>query len=437
MSNNREYSLLVKSAKQVVQVASGGQDKLVSTNQNDLAILEAESGEEGFSIVVNKTGFIEKIGTDSEVLEWAQDSTFENIIDAIGKSVVPGLVDGHTHAVWAGDRVHEFAMKLAGATYLDVHRAGGGINFTVRHVHQATEEELFRDLKKYLLRMLASGTTFVECKTGYGLTLEAELKMLRVIERAIQDPDIPMDISVTYCAAHAVPSGLTAEEATEDIVTNQIPEIQRRRLNREFHVHNIDVFCEKGVYNVEQTKRILKAGMDIGLAVNFHAEELNLLHSAEMGAELHSRAMSHLEEISPEGIEAMARSQTVAVLLPTTAHILRLRPPPSRQMIEKGVPVALGSDFNPNAHCFAMPIVMHLACIQLHLSMPEALVAATLNAAASLGKSDIMGSLEVGKLGDMLILDAPKWEHLIYQLGSYHHVIEYVVKRGKVVHQRY
>ncbi|ESN98636.1 hypothetical protein HELRODRAFT_155870 [Helobdella robusta] len=395
-----EYGLLVKSAKQLVQIVNGGQKSLTSSGQGQ--------------------GYIEKLGNDSEVRQWLGCNKVEKVIDASNKVVMPGLVDGHTHAVWAGDRVHEFAMKLAGATYLDVHKAGGGIHFTVRHVAEASEDQLFNDLRIYLLKMLQAGTTLVEVKTGYGLKWESELKMLRVIERAIRDESIAIDISVTYCAAHAVPIGMTAEEATVNIIEEQIPELQRLRLAGEIHVDNIDVFCEVGVFDVNQTIRILKAGIEIGL---------------KMGASLNSTSMSHLEEISDEGIEAMSQSNTVAVLLPTTAYILRLQPPPARKMIKAGVAVALGSDFNPNAHCFAMPIVMHLACIQLKLTMQESLVAATLNAAASLSRSDVSGSLEEGKYGDILVLDAPRWEHLIFQLGSHHHVIEYVIKRGRVVHQ--
>lgn len=434
MTTQPAYQLLIRSAKQLVQVTSEKQLFLTSAQQNQVVVLEGGDDNGGYSLVVNKEGLIEKVGKDQDVMEWMGGKEAEVVINATGKVIMPGLVDGHTHAVWAGDRVHEFAMKLAGASYLDVHKAGGGIHFTVRHVRQASEEELFSNLKTYLGRMLQAGTTLVEVKTGYGLDLETEVKMLKVIQRVIKDPSVAIDISVTYCAAHAVPQGKTAEEATVDIVSKQLPEVQRLVGLGEVTVHNIDVFCEQGVFSVEQTRRILMAGVAMGLNVNFHAEELNRLHSAEMGAELNSTAMSHLEEVSDEGIQLMATHSTIATLLPTTAHLLRLTPPPARKMIDAGVPVALGSDFNPNAHCFAMPIVMHLACIQLRLSMPEALVAATINSAASLKRSHDAGSLEEGKLGDVIVLDAPRWEHLIYQLGSHQHTISKVIKRGRVVH---
>lgn len=206
--------------------------------------------------------------------------------------------------------------------------------------------------------------------------------------------------------------------------------------NGELSVDSIDVFCEKGVFDVEETRKILQAGKQQGWLINFHGEELNPLKSAEMGAELGAAAISHLEHVSPEGIRAMSSAGTVAVLLPTTAYILRLQPPPAREMIEQAVPVALGSDFNPNAYCLSMPLVMHLACVTLGLTLSEALAAATINAAASLGRAASHGSLEVGKQADLLVLDAPSWKHLIYQFGEATNIISHVIKAGKVVHSR-
>lgn len=429
------YRLLVHSARQLVQVTATGQRRLTGARQmNSLAVLERRQDGQGVSVVVDRRGFIEAIGFDDDIKAAYRSTTFDDVIDATDKCIVPGLVDAHTHAVWAGDRVHEFAMKLAGASYLDVHRAGGGIHFTVRHVHAASEHQLSTDLVHYAHRMTQAGTTLFECKSGYGLTAEAELKMLRVMEKSRDQ--IAADVSVTYCAAHAVPEGSTAEEATNDIINVQLPDIRRRVDSGQLRVDNIDVFCEQGVFNVDQTRRILTAGQAAGLAANFHGEELHCLHSAEMGAEIGARAISHLEEVSDAGLRAMADAGTIAVLLPTTAYVLQLNAPPARRMIDSRVTVALGSDFNPNAHCLAMPMVMHLACVLLRLSMPEALVAATLNAAASLGKSDTHGSLEVGKLADMVVIDAPRWEHLIYQFGSHQHTISHVIKNGRIVHSK-
>ncbi|XP_002742372.1 putative imidazolonepropionase [Saccoglossus kowalevskii] len=425
--------LLIEHFKQAVLVCRNGEKVLKGDDMKNVALME-EDGDNGISIVIDSNGLIEAVDYDAKIQEKYNNTKFDNKINAKGKCVVPGLIDGHTHPVWVGDRVHEFAMKLAGATYMDVHKAGGGINFTVEHTRSASEDELFLPFKERLERMLHCGTTLVECKSGYGLNVSTEIKMLKVIERAKRE--LPIDISSTFCGAHAVPKGKTAEEATEDVISVQLPQIVELMKNGELQVDNIDVFCEKGVFNTEQTKKILNAGVEAGLAINFHGDELHPTKSAELGAELNAAAISHLEEISDDGIVAMASSGTIAVLLPTTAYILRLKHPPARKMIESGVAIALGTDFNPNAFCLSMPLTMHLACVNLHMSMNESLVAATINAAASLNKSDTHGSLEVGKVGDLVIIDAPKWEHLVYQLAGHGHVIKHVVKKGNIVYTK-
>uniref|UniRef100_A0A8C5NQ30 Probable imidazolonepropionase n=1 Tax=Junco hyemalis TaxID=40217 RepID=A0A8C5NQ30_JUNHY len=380
-----------------------------------------------------RDGCIKAVGQADVIRNEFSEATFERIIDCSGKCVLPGLVDAHTHPVWAGDRVHEFAMKLAGASYMEIHQAGGGIHFTVEHTRAASEAELLAGLQQRLGRMLRAGSTLVECKSGYGLDLHTELKMLRAIERARTSTDI--GISSTYCGAHAVPRGKTAAEATDDIINNHLPKLKELKLSGEIQVNNIDVFCEKGVFDLESTRRILQAGKDIGLQINFHGDELHPMKSAELGAELGARAISHLEEVSDEGIVAMARAKCAAVLLPTTAYMLRLKQPQARKMLEEGVIVALGSDFNPNAYCFSMPMVMHLACVNMKMSMNEALAAATINAAYALGKSDTHGSLEVGKQGDLLIINSSRWEHLIYQFGGHEALINYVIVKGKVIYE--
>jgi len=418
-----------------MQVVSEGQMVLAGDRMNILAVMD-RSDTEGLSLVVDREGLIEALGFDEDIREKYKDFGFDEVIDATDKCIIPGLVDAHTHAVWAGDRVHEFALKLAGASYLDIHKAGGGIHFTVNHVTAAAEESLYCDFKKYAKRMLSAGTTLLECKSGYGLTLDPELKMLRVLTRAKLDPLLDLAISSTYCAAHAVPKGKTAAAAADDIITNQLPHIKQLLDRKQLLLDNIDVFCERDVFDVEQTRQILTAGQAMGLNANFHGEELTCLHSAEMAAEIKATAVSHLEEVSAEGVKKMAEAGTIGILLPTTAFMLRLTPPPARDMISGGMAVALGSDFNPNAHCFAMPIVMHLACVLMKMTMAEALVAATINSAAALRLSDKHGSLEVGKLGNMLILDAPRWEHLIYQLGGHNDVISHVIVNGRVVDKK-
>ncbi|XP_045602226.2 probable imidazolonepropionase [Procambarus clarkii] len=431
--SRREMKLLVRGASQVVQVAAAGEKVKLKSAMSQLAVVRATK-DQGVSIAVDKDGRVAAVGLDRDVEAQFPGASWGTVVEAKGCSVVPGLVDAHTHPVWAGDRVHEFAMKLAGASYMEVHSAGGGINFTVEHTRAASEDQLLQLLLPRLHRMTRAGTTLVECKSGYGLDVETELKMLRVLEKA--RPLANLTISSSFCGAHSVPKELTAEEATRRVVEDQLPAVKAAMDAGELQVDSIDVFCEQGVFNVDQSRRILEAGQKEGLMINFHADELHPLKGAEMGASLGAEAISHLEEISKEGIAAMATAGTVGVLLPTTAHILRLKPPPARAMIDGGVPVALGTDFNPNAFCLSMPVVMHMACVILRMTLKEALIAATLHAAHALRKAHSHGSIEPGKMADLVIVDAPRWEHLVYQLGGTDHIISHVIKAGTVVHTK-
>lgn len=264
--------------------------------------------------------------------------------------------------------------------------------------------------------MLRFGTTLVEAKSGYGLETETELKMLRVISAA--DRLHAVDLVATFCGAHSVPRGSTVAAATEDVIERQLPAVLAARDAGEIVVHNIDVFCDKGIFEAPETERILRAGVAGGLAINFHGDELNYVGAAELGGALGALAISHLEEISDAGIAAMRVRPTFAVLLPTTAYVLRIKPPPARRLIEAGVPVALGSDFNPNAHCLSMPHVMNLACVTMRLTMAEALAAATINAAGSMGRADAYGSIEPGKWANFVLIAATRWEHLVYEIAD-------------------
>ncbi|XP_019855779.1 PREDICTED: probable imidazolonepropionase [Amphimedon queenslandica] len=423
--------LRVRGASQVVQVCREGEKVLRGASMKDIAVIQGENGR-GVGLVVDGNGLIADLGFDDVLDAKYSDWSFKETVLANGSSVLPGFVDAHTHPVWVGDRVNEFAMKLAGATYMDIHKSGGGINFTVQCVRSATHKELYDPLVQRLWSMMRCGTTTVEAKSGYGLETESEVKMLEVLNNARQEH--PMDLSITYCGAHAVPRGLSSDEATLSIIEEQIPTISDLSSKGQIHVDNIDVFCEKGVFDLEQSRRILAAGKREGWRINFHGDELHPMGSGELAGELEAAAVSHLEEISDAGIAAMSQCGSIGVLLPTTAYMLRLRQPPARKMIEKGMAIALGSDFNPNAYCYSMPLVMHLACVNLRLSMEESLVAATINAAAALGLSDVCGSIEVGKKADLVILSAPKWENIIYQFGCHRDCIQHVIKEGNIVY---
>lgn len=420
--------LLVKNAKQVVAVCSKKQKYLKSNDIDfDFVVLKDSY------IVVDSDGKISDVGPSSELQMKYSQSKFDTVIDATNKCVVPGFIDAHTHAVWAGDRVHEFALKLKGASYMEIHKAGGGIGFTVEKTCSASKEELLRLYIERLHLMVKNGTVLVESKSGYGLETETELKMLRVIEQAKSLQSI--EISSTFCGAHSIPEGKSEKEAMNDVIENQIPAVVDCIKKGEIKVDNIDVFCEKGVFELESSRSILLEGKKNNMNINFHAEELNYIGGVEMGVSIGAHAISHLEQISDDGIKQMAENDCVAVILPTTAHILKLKHPPVRKLLKDGVIVALGTDFNPNAHCISMLTVMNLACVLFRMSMEEALVAGTLNAAASLKKSDMHGSIEVGKFGNLVIFDAPCWEHIIYQMNA-SELISHVVIKGHVNYQR-
>ncbi|XP_046405938.1 probable imidazolonepropionase [Ischnura elegans] len=424
--------LLVHSAKQAVVVSDSGEAYLAGDRMARVVIREHPAG---ISVAVDGNGKIEKIGSNPEIQNLYSHVKFDEIIDASNMCILPGLIDAHTHPIWGGDRVREFEMKLAGATYLQIHEQGGGIFFTVEETRKKTDDELYESLKRRLELMAQSGTTLVECKSGYGLEKDEEMRLLKIIENVKEE--CPIEISSTYCGAHAIPKNKTAEEATLNIVNDQIPELKQLIDRGILSVENIDAFCEKKVFDTDQSRRILEAGKHIGLRINFHGDELYPTKSAEMGASIGATAISHLEEISNDGISAMAKSNCVAVILPTTAYIMKLKAPPVQHLIKAGVPVALGTDFNPNAYCLSMPMVMNLACTALGMSMPQALNAATINSAASLGRSGTHGSIEVGKYGDLIILNAPRWEHIIYQMGNHHNLIHSVIKKGRVIHRNH
>ena len=384
-------------------------------------------------VVVGSDGRIVAVGSSEAVAAAVgADAQFETDIDATGMSVVPGLVDGHTHPVWAGNRVNEFAMKLAGATYLDIHKAGGGIGYTVEFTQKASEEDLVASLLDRVRAMSQLGTTLAEAKSGYGRETATELKMLRAIHRAAQD-QTAVDLVSTFLGAHSVPKGSTAAAAAKDVVDVQLPAVMQAKADGTISPELIDVFYEKGVFEEEEMRAIGEAGTKAGLLINFHGDELAPMEAGVMGADLGALAISHLEELSERGIKAMADAEVIGVLLPTTAHLLRLKLPPARAMIEAGVPVALGSDFNPNAHCMSMPFVMNLACVTMRLTMEEALAAATINAAASMNRERTHGSLEVGKFGDMVVLSTPDWRHLVYEMVN--PPLAMVIKSGTVVHK--
>lgn len=352
-------------------------------------------------------------------------------LDGRGGTLIPGLVDPHTHLPWAGSREEEFARRLAGATYQEIAAEGGGILATVAATRGAGEGELTAKVLGRLDTMLSLGTTTAEAKSGYGLALDPELRQLRAVRAASEAH--PVDLVPTLLAAHEVPPEHREDRDRylEEVCREIVPAVAEAGLAR-----FCDVFCERGVFTPEESRRVLQAGAEHGLEPRLHADEFVDSGGAELAAELGARSADHLIAISERGIEALAATGVTAVLLPGTSFFLmKHRYAPARRLVEAGVPVALATDCNPgSSHTESLPMVLVLAVFELGLSIEEALTAATLNAAASLGLGEEIGTVEEGKRADLVLLDAPNLLHLAYHYGV--NPVSVVVKGGEVVHRR-
>ena len=347
-------------------------------------------------------------------------------LDAGGRLVTPGLVDAHTHLIFGGWRQHELGLKLRGTPYLEILAQGGGILSTVRATRSASQAELEAKGRRALDEMLRVGTTTCEAKSGYGLDTETELKQLRAI-RALNGSH-PVDLVPTFLGAHAVP-----EEYREDragyvrlVCEEMIPAATGEGLAK-----FCDVFCETGVFSAGETRTILEAGLRHGLRPKIHADEIDAIGGSQLAREVGAVSCEHLIVCPPEGIAAMAAAGTVACLLPATSFYLGAPYAPARAMVEAAVPVALATDFNPGScPCLNMQLVMSLGCLKYRLTPEEVLTAVTLNGAAAADLADAAGSLEPGKLGDLVIWEAEDLDYLCYRLGS--NLARTVVKRGAV-----
>ena len=390
---------------------------------------QADAGSVGRSLLAARDGAIVFVGREED---WRREGTAAPgavAVDARGGAVVPGLVDPHTHVIYAGDRRDELRRRLSGATYAQIAASGGGIVSTVRATRDAPAAVLEAATRARLDEMLRCGTTTCEAKSGYGLTTESELKTLRVLKDL--DKSHPIDISPTFMGAHEVPVEYRdrRREYVERIVNDMIPAVARERL-----AEWCDVFCETGVFTPEESREILEAARRAGMKLRIHADELGPSGGSRVAAACRVRSADHLIFVDDEGAAAMAQAGVVATLLPIASFYLKLgRFAPARALIDRGVAVALATDVNPGAgYSPSMPFAMALACFGMGLTFEEALVAATINAAYSLDRHDRVGSLEVGKQMDAVIVDGPAVDLL--RVGAA--TITAVVKRGQVVHAR-
>jgi imidazolonepropionase len=405
--------LIIKNAAQI----AGTLPEAPSSRQNVGIVKDA-------SIVVEDES-IAWVGPTAHLPPIAPDAV---VIDASGKTVIPGLVDSHTHLVFAGSREDEFEARLQGWSYQEIAAKGGGINATVRRVRESSKEELKELTRNRLRRLLRYGVATVEVKSGYGLTTADEVKCLEVI--ADLNSEGPWELVATFLGAHSIPAEYAdRRDVYVRIVTDEmLPEIARCRL-----AHFCDVFCDVGAFSIEETERILRTARGLGFNLKLHADELSARGGAELAARMGAASADHLLCITETGIDALAESHTVATLLPGTAFFLGLPYAPARKLIERGVRVALASDCNPGT-CPTenVPLVGAMACTQMKMLPSESLAALTVNAAAALGCSGRLGTIDAGKQADLVICNVPDYRQLFYHFGVNH--VWRVIKRGRVVH---
>jgi imidazolonepropionase len=408
--------LIIKNASQVV-TCSGFAGKR-GKEMSDLHVIENGT-------VIITGGVISHVLHPDEPIP-VNDSDYE-IIQAEGKALLPGFVDPHTHFVFGGYREEEFSWRMRGDSYMDIMNRGGGIVNSTKATRAASEEELIESGRQRLDAMMRLGITTVEGKSGYGLDKETELKQLRVMRRLNETH--PMDIVSTFMGAHATPAEWKGrEDAFIDFNINEMfPLVAKEKL-----AECVDIFCEKDVFTVEQSRRYLKAAREHGFLLKIHADEIVPLGGAELAAELHCLSADHLLQASDEGIHAMAETGVVATLLPLTAFSLREAYARGREMIDAGCIMALATDLNPGSSFTAsVPLLFAIACIYMGFTPEEAVTAFTINSAAALNRADRIGSIDVGKQGDVILLQFPSYKFLPYHVGM--NIVETVIKRGEVI----
>ncbi len=413
--------MLIHSATQLLTIAGGPQR---GRELGNLGIIE-----DGALLIRDEK--IVNIGKTSDLRAKYPD---EPTLDASGSVLMPGFVDPHTHLIWGGDRAEEFEMKMAGAHYLDILKAGGGILSTVRETRKASLETLLTATRSRLMRIFSTGTTTAEVKTGYGLQTATELRMLKAL--LTLDREGPVELAITFLGAHAIapeykdnPQGYTDHLTGEMLpILNDWWDTHAPRRAKPF----VDVFCETGAFDLAQSRQILEKAKELGFPLKIHADEFDNLGGASLGAALGAASADHLVVTSDEDIRALADSETVAVSLPCTPFgLAHCDYTPAQKMLDAGVTLALATDCNPGtAWNESMQFVLALACRALKLTPAQAIVAATINAAQAIHRADSVGSLEIGKQADMLLLSVDDYRQLGYRFGT--NMVKKVIKRGRV-----
>ena len=409
-------SFAVLHASQLITLA-GPKRPRAGSELSDIAIVR-----DGGMLIRN--GRIDVAGSSNDIEKKAGDA---EVIDARGKVVLPGFVDAHTHLVFAANRLDDFERRARGDTYEQIARAGGGIWSTVEKTRAASEDDLLVQAGKHADWFLRCGTTTVESKSGYGLTLEDELKILRVMKRLNQET--PLEIVPTFLGAHAVPRKMSADEYVDLVVNEMLSRVTSDNL-AEF----CDVFCERNYFNVDQSRRILSAAKKLGLKLRIHADQLSNSGASTLAAELETTTADHLEQTDEKAIALLKSAGVQPVLLPGSVYALgSTHYPRARQMVEAGLGVVIATDFNPGSSPTpSMPIILSLACTQMKMSPAEAISASTINPAYSLGRGDQIGSLEQGKFANFAIFDCEDYRELAYWFGV--PLTHGVYVKGKKVH---
>lgn len=415
--------LLIQNIKELVQVEEEPKQKVCGSDMSHInTIPDAFLYIEGEKI----SDFGEM--KDISRINKGKDNSRADIIDASRQFVFPSYCDSHTHLVYAGSREKEFTDKIRGLSYEEIAKRGGGILNSAKRLHETTEDELFRQSMIRVNEIIHLGTGAVEIKSGYGLNVQNELKMLRVIKSIKENS--PVEVKATFLGAHAIPSEyINDREKYIDIVINEmIPLVSSEDL-----ADYIDVFCDRGFFTVDETERILMAGMKYGLPGKIHANELDFSGGVQTGVKYNALSVDHLERSGDDEISALVGTDTMPTLLPGSAFFLGLSDPPARRMIEAGLPVALASDYNPGSSPSGnMKMVMSLACIKLKMLPEEALNAVTINSAYAMGLSETHGSIARGKVANVFITkEIPSYEFMPYAFGS--NLIDTVILKGKIV----
>lgn len=371
---------------------------------------ELEMVKDGGMLV--QDGRVASTGPSSEIKKELPAGT--HVVDATGQVVLPGFVDAHAHPVFAADRVDEFEMRAEGATYEEIAERGGGIRSTVRKTRAAAEDELLAQAKKHARWFLQGGTTTVEAKSGYGLTVEDELKILRVIRRL--NVETPLEFVPTFLGAHAIPDEFRSapEQYVALVIHKMLPRVAEEQL-----AESCDVFCERGYFDITESEKVLRAAQEYGLRLRMHVDQLTNTGGAFLAARLHAATADHLEQVNAAEIAALSEAGVQPVLLPGSVYSLgKTRYPPAREMIDAGLAVVLATDFNPGSSPTpSMPMVLSLAATQMKMTPAEGLTAATINAAYSLNRGDQIGSLEPGKQANFALYDCADYREIAYYFG--------------------